>query len=530
MTLIKVPSPDMDNKYDIHTIELKRPSTLKKLSKKIYKKTKDSWGHLTSKIVDLVKRDKVDHEAFIGGTSTHYTIPPPDLGPHDMYEGAEATLASTESLDAELELPLSSAARHSSRSTASNESHSQQYYPLSSTSTALEPDSAEAASTSYPGRTVSLSIEKDAAGNKRFSSDIPDTKQLPKSPYLHPHQQRDLKRKRSDASTDKKEYKKNSLNIKKLFSNLAAKFKICWGRSNEDEGYYTGKDKIAPPADRSDWEVIRNIPDDTLRSLLLQFTDPTGKLPLEHTRVLGRTEGSYHHVVFLGLLRNRNVEEYVIRIPAHGTVAFWGREDIYMMDREVKLMVYLYHHTKVPVAEVLACNTMIGDLADFPFILMRKLPGNSAFDVWYDNSYDPVWAFRNADCPGEQTEKKRINFLRSLATVLSDLRDIKFDEIGIPNIVQPYLPMGKDPTEVGPAYHWLSMTNPNELTTRPTFKSTREYVMTALNEDYPVDGLEVKDDDDFKKLGVRKVLDIVFSHPVFNPTDKETFTIRHNDL
>jgi hypothetical protein len=53
---------------------------------------------------------------------------------------------------------------------------------------------------------------------------------------------------------------------------------------------------------------------------------------------------------------------------------------------------------------------------------MTKLPGKTAWAIWFDQPYDPVvanYAFRTADVPSVETEKKRLTFLRSLARIMN---------------------------------------------------------------------------------------------------------------
>jgi hypothetical protein len=304
-------------------------------------------------------------------------------------------------------------------------------------------------------------------------------------------------------------------------------------------GVFEVNDEHASDAEeRCDWKTIQAIPDSMFCRLLLNGIDPGRRLALDNVSITGRTNGSYHEVVMLRVHRDGRMEDYVLRIPAHGTSQLWTDQDEYMMQREVELMVHLNMNTKVPVPEIIDQATHIQAGVGFPYILMRKLPGDTAYQIWFDDidNYDPQTACLQADSPTPETEKKRITFLRSLAAIMSELGQLHFDEIGV-----PIFHMGRKPKppSVGPSYHWNDSENGQELVERPTFKTTKNFIDSMLDTTW---NHAVGDDEDVSigtgwradnvhcmHRGIRKILDIVFALPSFNQ-ENETFTICHPDL
>jgi hypothetical protein len=130
--------------------------------------------------------------------------------------------------------------------------------------------------------------------------------------------------------------------------------------------------------------------------------------------------------------------------------------------------------------EVIDFTTRIRKGIGFPNILMRKLPGNTAYDIWFDNfeNYDQRTAFIDADYPSPATEKRRLNFLRSLATTMAELGQLHFDEIGVPILDQL---REQKPPYVGPSYHWISRNNGHAVIERPTSFTTKEYIDSMLD-------------------------------------------------
>ena len=83
---------------------------------------------------------------------------------------------------------------------------------------------------------------------------------------------------------------------------------------------------------------------------------------------------------------------------------------------------------------------------------------------------------------------------------------------------------------VGKTYVWPYASDVHCAVERPAFPSTHEYVRAALETfTGPEDATDCAGGDD-EDRGVRKILDIVFAHPVFNSQQDETFVLQHEDL
>lgn len=197
-----------------------------------------------------------------------------------------------------------------------------------------------------------------------------------------------------------------------------------------------------------------------------------------------------------------------------------------MLEREAQLVEYVRQNTRAPVPQILAYSSNYSNELVSPFILMTKLPGKSAFSIWFDNPYNPDLAFRTVDVPSVPTEKKRINFLRSLARAMTEIQRLSFDKIGMPEISEA------GAISVGPSYTWNDEEDPDEATERPAFSTTRMYAAVSLADNFGVNPNVERDTTYHRCSGIRRILNIVFSQPVFKESlsGRETFTIHHNDL
>jgi hypothetical protein len=289
--------------------------------------------------------------------------------------------------------------------------------------------------------------------------------------------------------------------------------------------------------DRRNFAAIRAISDYDLRRLLSAFAETASgkKATIDQARVIARTGGTFHHIVFMELGPEDDTEEYVIRIPAHGTEEEWQEEDKYMLDNEAKLMLYIKHHTTIPIPEVVFWDEQVLNEINAPFIMMKKLPGKTAHSIWFDREYDH---YLTADRPSAETEKKRITFLRSLAANMAQLGKLSFPKIGIPNC--QHLDLDSVP-EIGPAHHWFCETDASKVTTIEPFSSTKEYIMWGLNNEWDVEqifiDLKIPEGDDSipQARGIRKILEIIFACAALSSSkpsaeEDESFVLAHHDL
>jgi hypothetical protein len=305
----------------------------------------------------------------------------------------------------------------------------------------------------------------------------------------------------------------------------------------------------APGARRGygDFETVRQISDNGFKACLLETSSiqaGCGSHPItsDECEILGRIEGAFNLVVFLGFRRNGKFERYAIRVPAHGTVAHWTEEDEYLMKRQIQLMRQIRCNTTVPVPKVIACYPHLNNTLGAPWMLTEMLPGKNALHIWFDESYDRQNAYLNADKPSPETHRKRVVFLTSLAGFMVQLLRLEFDRIGLPEIqfehnVQDANARQLYGATIGPSYHCTSLTD-YEFAKRGPFDSTQQYLKHGLKEwnyedlgaPHGEDDQDI-DDDDYVLLGIHKVMEIVLSCAVFNPDRKtEKFVIHHNDL
>ncbi|KAL1612179.1 hypothetical protein SLS60_000403 [Paraconiothyrium brasiliense] len=299
---------------------------------------------------------------------------------------------------------------------------------------------------------------------------------------------------------------------------------------------------MSASSEREDWLHIRAIPDWKYKEILVdvvQSRPPAPRITTDQCTVFARREGAYHHVVCISLLRQHQTERYAIRVPAHGTAEYWGEEDRYMLRREAELLRQIRHNTTIPAPNVIAFYTELDDTLGAPYMIQEVLPGNNAYSIWFDQPYDEATAYLSADKPTPQTQRKRLNMLKSLAGYMTQLAYLEYPLIGMPNIPFRYDIRDASACEdsnsvIGPTYHWNSSTDPHAVVKRGPFPSTQAYIKASFDDLFDI-GKLCKDRDpetDVQlqmQLGARKVLEIIFSTTPFN-VEEESFVIHHHDL
>lgn len=294
---------------------------------------------------------------------------------------------------------------------------------------------------------------------------------------------------------------------------------------NDNEVDDDGDDEEHP---RCDWETIDSIPASRYEELASRTCTFSG--PLKQAKRLAYKKGTFNAASFVGVLSNGKIDTYVVHVPGHATTEHWTAHDAYMMKREVQIIEYIRQNTSAPVPQVCAYSTDFNNTLGHPFIMMTRLPGKSAYSIWFDEQYDeadPETNFRFGDLPSPAVEKKRINFLRSLAKIMAEINTLFFDKIGM-----PIVPMdGSAAPTVGPLYQW-DHTGSDDSTERPVFTSTQDYVRARPNSLQISDTIVAGSKTQNYVLGARKLLDMIFAQPVFNPSlpGLETFTLHHSDL
>jgi hypothetical protein len=214
------------------------------------------------------------------------------------------------------------------------------------------------------------------------------------------------------------------------------------------------------------------------------------------------------------------------------------------MCAEADLMNYHHEYIDIPVPEVIASEEILDNTLGAPYILMKRVPGVPAYQLWFEDSSQ-----RNHIDAGRisaDTEAKRINMLRSLAQAMAQLQTLKFDRIG--------MPIFTDGSKQTPprAFHRFRWKHPNSFTPEDLssgsqiypygpFKSSSEYMSAKLDLLWPLDSqtLDIISCEARQMAkGIRKMLDIIFSHPTIvnskpstaSSNDPETFVLQHTDL
>ncbi|KAL1599354.1 hypothetical protein SLS59_006371 [Nothophoma quercina] len=193
---------------------------------------------------------------------------------------------------------------------------------------------------------------------------------------------------------------------------------------------------------------------------------------------------------------------------------------------QVETMNLLHEHTKVPSPEVIGYSATLDNEFGFPYIVMEELPGKSATDLWFEE---------HGEIPSAETEQKRLTFLRSLARRMTELENFPFQTIGMPtydNVAGPdFNDIDPERTPVRKYYVWPFCDSYHAVERGP-FASTQAYIRHARDEEEQlVPRKNGKFDyNQLQQLGMYKILDMVFAHPVFNSSPEDTFTLRHSDL
>ncbi|KAJ4356866.1 hypothetical protein N0V95_002957 [Ascochyta clinopodiicola] len=279
------------------------------------------------------------------------------------------------------------------------------------------------------------------------------------------------------------------------------------------------------PHPRCDWKTIDAISDGRYEELVTRVCTFEG--PLKPTKVLAQDKGTFNAVTFVGVLNHGKCDKYIVRVPGHATIAHWTAKDAYMMQREIEVIEYIRRNTSAPLAQVCSYSTDFRNILGHPYIMMTMLPGKSAYSTWFDKDIedtekscepDSALGFRFGDVPSPATEKKRIALLRSLARIMAEINSLSFNQIGMP--IAPLDDVAR-PT-IGPSYRWDN-TGSDIYTSRPPLSSTQCHVSERPTLNFLKPNAA---------RGALKLLDIIFSQPVFNAPlhHPETFTLHHADL
>ncbi|KAH6853015.1 hypothetical protein BKA58DRAFT_444816 [Alternaria rosae] len=242
---------------------------------------------------------------------------------------------------------------------------------------------------------------------------------------------------------------------------------------HSDDGEPSGRE-----FDRRNYKAIRGISRAVLEELGLDLVDPEKQLSPGSCRVTQRKEGSFHHAVFLKIERDDEIpQEYVLKILAQGTPKEWG-----MNDRA-------------------------------PYILVKKMEGMAATDLWLGQPYRMVKTddlHLEADDPSPEVEQKRVTFLRSFAQAMSQPVTLEFQYTGVPNYEYPE---DKNPKFIAPAWRWHCKMNMEEATSYGSFATDEESFAAGL--DRLCEPEKSLDSDGMTDVGVQMVMRIILSSAPF---------------
>ncbi|KAF3037955.1 hypothetical protein E8E12_005825 [Didymella heteroderae] len=299
--------------------------------------------------------------------------------------------------------------------------------------------------------------------------------------------------------------------------------------------------------ERHQWDVIDQIRDESLKQLLRGAINqkPPHNIGPDDCSIDSRFRGGYNHVVMMSAVVNERVKRYVVRIPAIGTRSRWQEGDAHKMRCEDSLMKYLHVERLLPVPKIVAHSDALDTVIGAPFILEKLMRGRPAQMIWYDEPGNRTYETTAKVTP--ETEIKRRTVLRSLAFQMSKLEYLRFDKIGMPDFTDTLVTGGKP--KVTCAYRWKSPyeTKPDDLESSDQiceygpFKSSQDYMTSGIDSKWP--STHNPDFDEYPDtgnmiFGVRKVLDILYSHPLLatssiaplSTDEPETFVLSHPDL
>ncbi|KAF2820348.1 hypothetical protein CC86DRAFT_398063 [Ophiobolus disseminans] len=321
-------------------------------------------------------------------------------------------------------------------------------------------------------------------------------------------------------------------------------------QDEEDEDQYSddGEPNDEDEDDRRDFKAIRAITRKEVKEFVLETLHADSEQDSRTCHVTKRKEGSFHHVVFVHTKIGDQLEQqYVLKIPAHGTIEHWEEGDGFMLRNEAVLMQHIRHHTHCPVPEVVAFDDDTHNALGVPFILMKEMPGKLALDLWAGKPFRDVQSNERYDLANDSSpelEQKRFHFLASLAQAMGHLQTLKFKKIGMHIFDKPE---DEVPKKFGPVWRWHTTSCMQQLHPVGPFSSEGFYFHYGTHQAWHPSMIEDLEPDSYGALvykGVQAILSqILYSTPFATPApppatvDDEgqpmvhkNFVLRHDDL
>ena len=121
--------------------------------------------------------------------------------------------------------------------------------------------------------------------------------------------------------------------------------------------------------------------------------------------------GAYNLVY---IIRFSDGVRWIARVPGHGRRSRFSKVDAMKMDSEYLTQRYIRRYTSIPVPEIFFWDSTCGRIG-VPFALMPFVEGDSLAEVWNE----------------QYSEQQRLDVLSSIASYLSELRELSFNQLGM---------------------------------------------------------------------------------------------------
>jgi hypothetical protein len=274
--------------------------------------------------------------------------------------------------------------------------------------------------------------------------------------------------------------------------------------------------------------------------------DCEGRLARECCTVTGGTEGSFNRIVFCHIEHDDMKGDYVIKIPFIGIKGHWREGDAHMWKHESIIVHHIKESTKVPVPSIHAVDWTLENSLGAPYMIMDRLPGRPAYEVWFDTDNVNEVTPDEGDDPTYEAKQKRFTFLQSLAETMAGLQGIECPQTGMPQWQTP--PSGEPPT-MAEHYDWqqLKDLNAEDLETDKvlirydTCATPQRYFSRNFHTRFPKtpDPSKCLNPGDKEALiGLRIVLEKILRQPAFklskrdlsDKKEQSSFVLGHADL
>ncbi|KAK3935091.1 hypothetical protein QBC46DRAFT_58533 [Diplogelasinospora grovesii] len=246
-----------------------------------------------------------------------------------------------------------------------------------------------------------------------------------------------------------------------------------------------------------------SIPPDSLFRLAKSIRHRVFGVATSTGNIIARIGGSYNlvHIIQLDSFK------LVIRIPASG----WGdgltETAARALESQVTTLRLIASQTSIPVPEIYAFDTTTNNEIEAPYICMNFISGKTVSKAWFDAT-GPV-----------SLEERRMKILTSLAHLLAQLSQFKFDKIGS-------LHTNEDDIvpSIGPCYDWEENDDGSlAVVASGPFEDSRSYLQQHYDED------DTKKSEDPWGVAEAKLMEVMMPHlPIHDPS--EGFVLSIPDL